>query len=260
MRMIAAIAAALGLAAVCAAPAAADVKLPKSADQRTMADSRAYPWRAIGRINKAGRGHCSGTVIAPKLVLTAAHCVWHKGLGDVMPLDDLHFVAGWDRGEYVFHSTAAKIHVSPTWDPLNAGRLSNAAHDWAVVELKEDPVPTTGQVALGRFDRQSFWDYRKAKTVFTQAGYSGDRGQVLTVHEGCPMWGFVDGIEMAIHKCQAFPGDSGSPILYHDTESGEWRIAAIHVAHEKSRITGRGFAVPEATLGPAVAKLLAGGG
>lgn len=255
MRARIAAAAVLMLAATVASlPAAGQPRPPKGHDQRVIADSRAYPWRAVGRLNKAGRGHCSATVVAPKLVLTAAHCVWHRGLGAIMPLDDIHFVAGWDRGDYVFHSTAAEVHLSPDWDPMRTGRLANAAHDWAVIVLQQDPAPETGVVPLGTYDRKTFWAYRKADTVFSQAGYSGDRGQVLTVHEDCPMWGFVDGLTMAIHKCQAFPGDSGSPILYQDT-AGDWRIAAMHVAHETSRVTGRGFAVPETTFAPTVRKL-----
>lgn len=243
--------------AATAVPAVAGMPFPKSADRRIIANSRDYPWRAIGRLNRVERGHCSAAVIGPDLVLTAAHCVWDRLRQRVMPVDDLHFVAGWERGDYVFHSTAAKVHMSPRWNPELAGRLDNEAHDWALIELKKDPVPVTGQIPLGRYDRKSFWQYRKSKTVFVQAGYAADRGQVLTVDPHCPMWGFAKGIEIAVHQCIAFPGDSGAPIMYRDPKTGEWRIAAMHVAHERSRIAGNGFAVPAETLVPAVEKLLA---
>lgn len=247
----------LATAGVAAPPAHAKIWFPKSIDRRVIANSRQYPWRAIGRLNRVERGHCSATVVGPKLVLTAAHCVWDPLRGRLMALDGLHFVAGWERGDYVFHSIAAKIYISPRWNPDREHELANEAYDWALIELEKDPVPVTGQIPLGHYDRKSFWTYRKAKTVFVQAGYSGDRGQVLTVDPHCPMWGFAKGIDIAVHQCEAFPGDSGSPIMYKDPKTGAWRIAAMHVAHERDRIAGNGFAVPVGTFAPAVRKLLA---
>ena len=39
-------------------------------DVRVKADSRVYPWTAVGRFNKAGRGHCTATVVAPRIIVT----------------------------------------------------------------------------------------------------------------------------------------------------------------------------------------------
>ena len=50
-------------------------------DNRVMVDSKAYPWTAVGRLNKKGRSFCTGTVVGPKLVLTAAHCLWDEDAG-----------------------------------------------------------------------------------------------------------------------------------------------------------------------------------
>ena len=42
-------------------------------DNRTPIETEAWPWTALGRINREIGGHCTGALIAPDLVLTAAH-------------------------------------------------------------------------------------------------------------------------------------------------------------------------------------------
>lgn len=46
------------------------------------APRRRYPWVVSLRRPTGSRGHfCGGTLIAPRLVLTAAHCLWDKSRG-----------------------------------------------------------------------------------------------------------------------------------------------------------------------------------
>jgi len=56
------------------------------------------------------------------------------------------------------------------------------------------------------------------------------------------MLGFTKGLKIAEYQCQAVPGDSGSPIVFSDGK--EYRLAAVHAAHTKNRLGGKGFAVP----------------
>lgn len=212
-------------------------------DKRVKADSRVYPWTAVGRFNRAGRGHCTASVVAPRIVVTSAHCLVNKLSGGLMAPDDLHFVAGWDRGEYTFHSIATELHPSPKYDPLAPPTLRMVVNDWALIVLEKDPSPTTGILKPARYTDDIFWKLREKKTVFTQAGYSGDRGQILTAHPNCLMLGFTKGLNIAEHGCQAVPGDSGSPIVY-SPDGKDYRLIAVHSAHSKNRVTGKGFAVP----------------
>ncbi|MDP4796028.1 MAG: trypsin-like serine protease [Rhodospirillales bacterium] len=218
----------------------------KSSDARVIADSKVYPWTAVGRFNRAGRGHCTATVVAPWIIVTAAHCLINRATGGYMKPEDLHFVAGWERGEYLFHSVAKEIHPAPGHDPNRAATLHAVVYDWALIVLEQDPSPVTGIIRPALYNEETFWKLHKAKTVYTQAGYSGDRGQVLTAHPDCKMWGFTKGLMIAEHGCQAVPGDSGSPIIFSDGK--EYRLAAVHSSHTKNRLGGKGFAVPAASF------------
>lgn len=222
-------------------------------DVRVKANSRVFPWTAVGRFNKAGRGHCTATVVAPRIIVTSAHCLVNRRAGGLMPPDSLHFVAGWDRGEHIFHSIATEIHPAPGFDPNRRSTISAVVYDWALIVLEEDPSPTTGILSPALYNEDVFWKLRKAETLFTQAGYSGDRGHVLTAHPGCKMWGFTKGLMVAEHGCQAVPGDSGSPIIFSDGKA--YRLAAVHAAHTKNRLGGKGFAVPTASFIGALEKL-----
>lgn len=212
-------------------------------DKRVKADSRVYPWTAVGRFNRAGRGHCTASVVAPRIVVTSAHCLVHKASGGFMAPEDLHFVAGWDRGEYIFHSTAVALHAAPKYDPIARPTLRVVVHDWALIVLEKDPSPVTGILEPAPYTDDIFWKLREKNTVFTQAGYSGDRGQILTAHPKCLMLGFTKGLNIAEHGCQAVPGDSGSPIVY-SSNGKDYKLVAVHSAHSKNRVTGKGFAVP----------------
>ena len=54
----------------------------------TVSEHNRANWQAVGRIGtleKRGKGGCTGVLIAPDLVLTAAHCVVNRKSGRIRP-------------------------------------------------------------------------------------------------------------------------------------------------------------------------------
>ena len=61
--------------------------------------NKARGWQAVGRLDIANSGFCSGTLIASDLVLTAAHCVYNRTTGVAYTPKDFVFRAGLREGK-----------------------------------------------------------------------------------------------------------------------------------------------------------------
>src|SRR5215469_15716841 len=77
--------------------AADPMRVTSSDGQRKVIEQVSPPWGSVGQINIAGyrrRVECTGSLIAPNVVVTAAHCVIDPFDRKPFPVDEIHFLAG----------------------------------------------------------------------------------------------------------------------------------------------------------------------
>ncbi len=194
-------------------------------------------WNAVGRVNIAGynsRRMCTGTLIAPDRVLTAAHCVLGPRDTPATP-GEIVFAAGWRAGAAAADARGAALEVHPGFaEGLAAGEV-RIVHDLALLTL-DRPLDGVSPLPVAALPEADLPD---AAPLLAILGYRADRPHIATRSAPCAVTHRAPGA--FVTDCAVVEGTSGAPVVA-ETAAG-WRVVGVvSAANEQGSVAPEPFA------------------
>ncbi|MBR0660072.1 trypsin-like serine peptidase [Neoroseomonas oryzicola] len=202
-----------------------------SVDTRRPVPADRVPWNAVGEVETTSGNRCTGTLVGPRSIVTAAHCLVTEDAGALVPAASITFRIGGRSARGV------SLRSGPNFDTRQEAPWRA---DWAVVTL-DAPLGTGRAMRMGQ-------EPPREGLALTLPAWQHDRPGELLADLACRVVVFgtfgSQGV-MVGHNCAGTSGSSGAPLIARG-EDGSYVVVGIQTKAALGRPLG--VAVPAFTI------------
>jgi len=180
-------------------------------------------FEAVGRLDIAGVGFCTGALISDTQVLTAAHCLYNSRTGRAIAVEDIQFQVGLRLGRPEAVRAVRRALPHPDYVFENNPSPDRVLNDVALIELQRP-------VRLPKIKPFALSAHPGTGDEVGVVSYAHDRPEAPSLQNICRVKSRQQGV--LVMSCDIDFGSSGAPVF----SFGAGGPAIVSVISAKARV------------------------